>query len=564
MTRYMPAPAGLCASDGDPPGARQHECDIAHEDTVRQALAYAARGWPVLPVHSVRADGRCTCSRAACTTPGKHPRTRQGVHDATSNEHIIRDWWHHWPDANIGIAVPAGLLVLDVDGPEGRESLQGLSLPPTIMAETGGGGLHYWYRLPAGVRVENTVRLAPGLDVRTKGCYVVAPPSVHRSGARYRWADCCAPEDVTIADAPAWLLDLLATHTRARPPLRLRDDELIPKGRRNNYLASLGGRCRDCGLTRHEITAVLLQVDKERCAPSLGTAEVHRVARSMVQYPTGPVRVDRRLLTADLSDGALLLAVLLSDQVPEEEIGRALAASASSRKRWWAELRAAGLEEVARTRPRRRFAIVPRGALYDPELSRAARVTLLHLAAYFRDGRACVSQGQLAKRRGRHRSNVGKDLQEAVDHGYLLSSGPAPYCPEHNRRLAANVYRWPEAELRTWDRGSGRKCAVEAREGGSRTTSATLARDPDHQHYIKTKAVPPSQLGPSKVVEGPALRGPAVTAPQGAGRRDCAVKRRNGSEESLVSLSLSVSVPLPLWPLPLPLDRRWWTWCRRS
>ena len=145
MTRYMPAPAGLCASDGDPPGARQHECDIAHEDTVRQALAYAARGWPVLPVHSVRADGRCTCSRAACTTPGKHPRTRQGVHDATSNEHIIRDWWHHWPDANIGIAVPAGLLVLDVDGPEGRESLQGLSLPPTIMAETGGGGLHYWY-----------------------------------------------------------------------------------------------------------------------------------------------------------------------------------------------------------------------------------------------------------------------------------------------------------------------------------------------------------------------------------------------------------------------------------
>ena len=112
---------------------------------------------------------------------------------------------------------------------------------------------------PGGGAVTNTVRLAPGLDVRTQGCYVVAPPSVHRSGDRYRWADCCAPDDVTIADAPAWLLDLIATRPRApRPPLRPRGGETIPEGRRNVTLFRHGCRPRADGADERAIRGELL------------------------------------------------------------------------------------------------------------------------------------------------------------------------------------------------------------------------------------------------------------------------------------------------------------------
>ena len=51
------------------------------------ALAYGRRGWGVFPVHSIRA-GRCTCGKLACERPGKHPRTRNGLTDATTDEQI--------------------------------------------------------------------------------------------------------------------------------------------------------------------------------------------------------------------------------------------------------------------------------------------------------------------------------------------------------------------------------------------------------------------------------------------------------------------------------------------
>ncbi|KKM65733.1 hypothetical protein LCGC14_1488270, partial [marine sediment metagenome] len=47
------------------------------------ALDYAARGWPVAPVHSTH-KGRCTCCQPDCSSPGKHPRTRNGVKDAST------------------------------------------------------------------------------------------------------------------------------------------------------------------------------------------------------------------------------------------------------------------------------------------------------------------------------------------------------------------------------------------------------------------------------------------------------------------------------------------------
>lgn len=132
-------------------------------DARETALSYASRGWPVFPVHSVDPAGRCSCGRADCQDPGKHPRTDHGFKDASTDEAPIGVWWSIWPDANVGIATGAlsGLVVIDVDEPEIPEVLRGLlgteaERIPTV--RTGGEGLHLYFRHP-GEPVASRVRV---------------------------------------------------------------------------------------------------------------------------------------------------------------------------------------------------------------------------------------------------------------------------------------------------------------------------------------------------------------------------------------------------------------------
>ena len=87
---------------------------MSRSSTLEASLEYAARGWPVLPVHTVT-EGRCSCGRQDCPAPGKHPRTSHGVKDATVDEATIRGLWDLFPDSNAGIAtgVRSGLVVLE-------------------------------------------------------------------------------------------------------------------------------------------------------------------------------------------------------------------------------------------------------------------------------------------------------------------------------------------------------------------------------------------------------------------------------------------------------------------
>lgn len=165
------------------------------------ATHYAAHGIAVLPIHAP-ADGGCTCGRDDCPTPGKHPLTANGVHDATTDLATITSWWRFRPDANVGIVPPDGVVVLDVDPRNAGvsnllEELEDQELSPTWTCATGGAGLHAWYRHDG--RVVRT----PGVDlVRGPHRYLVAPPSVHASGRPYRWIT-----EQQIADLPEVLHD---------------------------------------------------------------------------------------------------------------------------------------------------------------------------------------------------------------------------------------------------------------------------------------------------------------------------------------------------------------------
>ncbi len=267
---------------------------------LNEALRYAGRGWHVLPLHTPEGAG-CSCGKADCASAGKHPRTKDGLASATTDPAKIQEWWRRWPQANVGIRTGeiSGLAALDIDGEDGKGSLQRLQaehgpLPATLRALTGRAdsegkrkGCHYFFEMPEGVALRNSAGVAgKGLDVRGDGGYVVAAPSKHASGLAYQWLK----KDAPLAAMPNWLLELLAKPKLAsaaatRPSAALAAEEsTFAEGGRNASLTSLAGTLRNKGLAVEELEAALLAANQRRCKPPLPESEVRDIARSVGRY----------------------------------------------------------------------------------------------------------------------------------------------------------------------------------------------------------------------------------------------------------------------------------------
>jgi len=118
---------------------------------------------------------------------GKVPlQGTRGLLDATADADAVRFWWRpNNPPWNIGLRVPIGYVVLDID-PRNGGTVESLGqLPATRVAETGSGGWHYWFRWDGPAR--GKLAGIPGIDIKSRSGYLVAPPSVHPCGGRYRW-----------------------------------------------------------------------------------------------------------------------------------------------------------------------------------------------------------------------------------------------------------------------------------------------------------------------------------------------------------------------------------------
>jgi Bifunctional DNA primase/polymerase, N-terminal len=98
------------------------------------------------------------------------------------------------------------------------------ALPQTWRTLTGGGE-HIIFSCPDGVSIKNYSHtpvsgpppLGPGIDIRARGGYIVAPPSRHISGRRYEFSVDHHPQDTRLAPLPEWLAERLtaprgATH----------------------------------------------------------------------------------------------------------------------------------------------------------------------------------------------------------------------------------------------------------------------------------------------------------------------------------------------------------------
>jgi len=274
-------------------------------DGLIAALTYARRGWPVAPAHSARANG-CSCGDADCgKLAGKHPRTRHGLTDATTDEKTIREWWQKWPDANVlirtGKVGDRYLVVVDVDTrDDGEENFARIiaehegDLPDTPRAITGGGGSHIfmWSRLPVKTSVN---QIAPGVDVRGVGGYVIAAPSRHASGREYTWDAGAHPAETPVAEVPAWLIaraGLAGERVKVKPSdVEGAEISEIFEGGRNNALTKIAGAMRRPGVGERAILAALRIVNDDRCKPPLDDWEVEKIARSIARCDAGdPVK----------------------------------------------------------------------------------------------------------------------------------------------------------------------------------------------------------------------------------------------------------------------------------
>lgn len=256
-------------------------------DLLISAHCYAAAGWPVFPLHSpVRSPRRaCDCRDGdACRSPAKHPRLEHGLNDASTDEARIERWWHMWPRANVGVAVPHGYVVLDIDGMDGLDAIaaERWKIPETVTAATA-HGWHHWFTTPDDVVVRPGTKFMPSIDMRGPGGYVVAPPSLHYTGVPYEWER--SPVDCVIAPAPAWLFEIVkrARERRQHEPAGSTDGPIV-EGGRNDTLTRIAGSMRRWGCSERAILAALEVTNGERCAPPLDDEELHVIASSVGRY----------------------------------------------------------------------------------------------------------------------------------------------------------------------------------------------------------------------------------------------------------------------------------------
>jgi len=135
----------------------------------------------------------------------KRPMTQHGFRDATKDPETIRRSFRNAAMIGIPTGEASGFFVLDLDCKNGAQGLEWLAahearLPQTRRHRTRSGGIHLLFTMPAGRTIRNSAsKVGPGVDVRGTGGYIIAPPS-----DGYDVVD-----PATIAEAPAWLLDLI-------------------------------------------------------------------------------------------------------------------------------------------------------------------------------------------------------------------------------------------------------------------------------------------------------------------------------------------------------------------
>ena len=223
------------------------------------------------------------------TNKSKAPLTEHGFRDAVSDPAHIKTLFAEHPDATgYGIATGLGLAVVDLDvkndglAHAGKLQNKHGDFPETVAVKTGGGGVHLYFATN-GAKVKSVNgKLAPGVDVKADGGYVIGPGSLHLSGQKYRWIN--PPDRYPLAPLPTWIVDRLKKDSPGDPA---HTGDKVPEGKRNAYIARQAGVMRNKDIAKKAILEAMLAENAERCAPPLPEDEITSIVASICNYKPG-------------------------------------------------------------------------------------------------------------------------------------------------------------------------------------------------------------------------------------------------------------------------------------
>ncbi|MGD0205373.1 MAG: bifunctional DNA primase/polymerase, partial [Dehalococcoidia bacterium] len=259
---------------------------------LESALDRARKGALVLPLWWTNEGGACQCPKGAnCPSPGKHPRTKHGLDDASSDPSTIEGWWKQWPDANIGERTDFTPRI-DIDLTEVADALANdIALPQmTQVVRTPRGGMHIAFACARPIE-GRVLSLRDGRRLgELKGArgYVLVPPS---AVGKHRYVMVSPPDAVPSSLNPLdWLRQTLPLFgfELGRDRSSQREYEhlggVIYEGEgRHNALVSLAGRLWVDGMAPAALTGSLRAVNETQCRPPLPDEELAAIGRHFIE-----------------------------------------------------------------------------------------------------------------------------------------------------------------------------------------------------------------------------------------------------------------------------------------
>ncbi len=263
-------------------------------DMLPYALQYAQAGLRVFPLSP--------CDKTPL-------RGSKGLHEATNNIDVIKQWWTSNPFYNIGCATGKGIAVIDIDegtdnngkSKSGEDSiaqwqLENGPLPDTLTAISGKGGRHLYYR--TGNKYSSKAGVIKNVDVRAEGGYIVLPPSIHPNGNRYTWVGDFGIDKIASADQTVSKILSLGCNKTNNISLSTISNKLIlqtdildrlnfDEGSRNDSLYRFGCSLQGKGVSDVDISNELIKINLSRCNPPLSVQEVNSIYNSVISKPKG-------------------------------------------------------------------------------------------------------------------------------------------------------------------------------------------------------------------------------------------------------------------------------------
>jgi hypothetical protein len=189
---------------------------------------------------------------------------------------------------NVGLAVPVGVIVLDADSTEARAFLASAS-PDTTPCQETARGAHFVFKLHSGLDFRNHVAvemLGHRIDIRGYGSQITVQPSVHHTGALYRWQRSLPDRPEDLPPLPPAIANALAASSaggkrRSAEEWRELVGEGVAKGERHASLCAVAGKVFASNLEPGCAYHLLHAWNQASCKPPLPRAEADRIIRDV-------------------------------------------------------------------------------------------------------------------------------------------------------------------------------------------------------------------------------------------------------------------------------------------